>query len=105
MGVEVIYYRYVSNDDEFGGDFSLWPPNFAEMVEHYIAYKVGPRLAGLDMNERTLEAKWERSLLKARNTDAMEDPAKFPPKGNWASSRQGFRRGDRERGSRTQLIG
>ena len=45
----------------------------------------------------------DRLLLKAKGTDAMESPAKFPPKGGWASSRSGFRSG--ERGNRNQLIG
>lgn len=102
---EIIYFKYVSDDDEFGSDFSLWPANFTEMVEHYMAYKVSPRLMGLDLNERTMEAKWERSLLKARNSDAMESPAKFAPTGGWTRSRQGFRTGSRERGNRSQLIG
>jgi len=102
---EIIYFQYVSSDLEFGADFSLWPPNFTEMVEHYMAYKAGPRMIGIDISERTLEAKWERTLLKAKSSDAMEGPARFPPKGGWARSRQGFRRADRERGSRSQLIG
>jgi hypothetical protein len=107
--VEVIYLKYVSNDSQFGGDFSLWPPNFTEFVEHYLAYKVQPRLTGLDYREinstgmSTMEAKFERSLLKAKSTDAMEGPAKFAPKGGWANSRGGYRSGDR--GKRGQLIG
>jgi len=102
---EVIYFQYVSSDLEFGSDFSLWPPNFTEMVEHYMAYKAGPRMIGLDVSERTLEAKWERTLLKAKSSDAMESPAKFPPKGGWARARQGFRAGNADRGNRSQLIG
>jgi len=102
---EKIYFKYVSNDDQFGSDFALWPPNFTEFVEHYMAYKVAPRLVGLDLKERTMESKFERALLKARSTDAMESPSKFAPKGDWANSRQGFRTGQRERGNRGQLIG
>jgi len=102
---EQIYFQYVSSDNEFGADFSLWPPNFTEMVEHYMAYKAGPRMIGLDISERTLESKWERSLLKAKSSDAMESPAKFSPKGGWAHSRQGFRGGRGDRGNRNQLIG
>lgn len=102
---ELIYLKYVSNDDGFGSDFSLWPANFTEFAEHYLAYKVAPRLAGLDFKERTMEAKFERALLKAKSTDAMESPAKFPPKGGWADSRQGFRSGRSDRGNRSRLIG
>lgn len=103
--IEVIYLKYVSNDSQHGGDYSLWPANFTEFVEHYMAYKVAPRLVGIDLNERTLEAKFERALLKAKNTDAAEGPAKFAPKGGWSSSRQGFRSGTSDRGNRSRLIG
>jgi hypothetical protein len=103
--VELVYLKYVSNDDLFGQDYSLWPANFTEFVEHYLAYKAAPNLAGLDMKERTMEAKFERALLKAKSTDAMESPAKFAPKGGWAESRQGFRSGTTDRGNRSRLIG
>jgi len=102
---EIIYFQYVSSDAEFGSDFSLWPPNFTEMVEHYMAYKAGPRMLGIDISERTLESKWERTLLKAKSSDAMESPARFPPQGDWARSRQGFRSTRNDRGNRSQLIG
>ena len=103
--VETIYVKYVSNDAQFGLDFSLWPPNFTEMVEHYMAMKVAPRLTGLDFSRTELLSKWKMWLMETKATDAMEDPAKFPPKGGWARSRQGFRAADFDRGSRNQLIG
>jgi hypothetical protein len=102
---ETIYVSYVSNDSQWGGDFSLWPPNFTEMVEHYLAMKVGPRLTGIDISARVLASMWKSWLAEAKATDAMESPAKFPPKGGWARSRQGFRSGQTDRGNRSQLIG
>ncbi len=101
--IEVIYVRYVSNDSQFGNDFSLWPANFTEYVEHYMAYKVAPRLTGLDFSDTVVQGKMKTALVEAKATDAMEAPATFPPKGNWAASRQGFAQG--ERGNRRQLIG
>jgi len=102
---EIIYFQYVSNDSQWGADLSLWPPNFTEMVEHYLAWKTGPRIAGLDVSDKKLGKLWKGWLAEAKATDAMEGPAKFPPKGGWAQSRQGFRRGNVERGNRSQLIG
>jgi len=102
---EMIYVKYVSKDIQWGFDLSLWPENFTEYVEHYMAYKVAPRITGLDFNERDLERKKDNMLLRAKATDAMESPAKFPPKGGWARSRQGFRSGSQDRGNRSQLIG
>jgi hypothetical protein len=102
---EVIYVAYVSNDEQWGGDLALWPSNFTEMVEHYMAMKVAPRLAGIDISDVTLLRWWKQWLAEAKATDAMEAPAKFPPKGGWARSRQGFRSGQNDRGNRSQLIG
>ncbi len=102
---EVIYLAYVSNDIQFGGDFSLWPPNFTEMVEHYMAWKVAPRIAGIDISDKRLWRQWKTWLAEAKATDAMESSAKFPPQGNWARSRQGYRGGRSDRGNRNQLIG
>lgn len=101
--LEDIYAQYVSFDTQFGGDFSLWPYNFTEMAEHYMAFKLAPRLTGMDFDSIELEAKWKRWLAEAKATDAMEAATKFIPQGSWAGSRRGFRKG--ERGKRNQLIG
>lgn len=103
--LEEIYVAYVSNDVQWGGDLSLWPPNFTEMVEHYMAWKVAPRLSGIDISDKRLAQQWKQWLAEAKATDAMESPAKFPPKGGWAKSRQGFRSGSSDRGNRSKLIG
>lgn len=102
---EQIFYTYVSNDSQYGNDLSLWPPNFTEMVEHYLAMKVAPRLTGIDISDNKLLAMWKQWLKEAKAVDAMEDPAKFPPQGGWARSRRGFRKGQDDRGNRSQLIG
>ena len=102
--LETIYVAYVSNDSQFGSDLSIWPGAFTEMSEHYLGYKVAPRLTGVSFNERELERKWKTKLAESKAIDAMEAPAKFKPLGAWANSRQGFRSG-RERGERNRLIG
>ncbi len=101
--IETLYLMYVSNDGQYGNDLSLWPGNFTEYVEHYMARKVAPTLTGLDYSDTALKKQVMDALSEAKATDAMEGPTKFPPKGNWASSRQGFATG--ERGNRNQLIG
>ena len=102
--LETIYLMYVSDDTQFGGDLSLWPPNFTEMVEHYMAFKVAPRLAGLQFSSTDLEAKWKRWLSESKAVDAMESPVGVKPQGSWARARQGFR-SNHDRGRRNQLIG
>lgn len=103
--LEIIYVLYVSNDSQFGGDFSLWPEDFTEYVEHYLAMKVAPRLSGLKFDSKKLEDKVKARLLDAKSADAMEGPAKFAPAGGWVRSRRGHRGAANDRGSRSQLIG
>ena len=100
--MDPIYVRYISKDNSYGYDYSLWPPNFSEFVEHYMAYKAAGRLKS-QYDDEKLYKKMKRALLEAKSTDAMEDPARFFPRGSWARSRQG-RRGD-DRGNRYRLIG
>lgn len=102
---EEIFVTYVSKDTQHGLDLSLWPENFVEYAEHYMAKKAAPRLVGLSISNKDIEDATARALREAKATDAMESPAQFAPKGGWARSRQGFRSGSEERGSRSQLIG
>jgi len=103
--IETIYIKYVSNDSQWGGDFSLWPEDFTEYVEFYMAGKVAPRLLGLRHDSAKFDEKIKKALLEAKGGDVMEQPAKFAPKGGWARSKQGFRSGTTDRGNRSKLIG
>lgn len=99
-----IYVSYVSNDGNYGGDMSLWPPEFVLFVEAYLAGKIVTRLTQ-DLEQRKQTLGLERKyLLEAKSSDAMEGPTAFPPPGRWVATRAGGRtRGDR--GSRSSLIG
>lgn len=98
--LETMYIRYVSDDEDYGGDFSLWPQSFVELVEIHLAAKVAKPLTQDDNLQDKLEAKRDkRVLLIAKSHDAMEDPTRFPATGSWVKSRfsgQRYRRaGDR----------
>ena len=102
--LDTIYVRYVSNDSQYGGDFSLWPPNFTIYAEHELAAQVAPRLSGYDRDRvRELKQLAKEALDEAKNTDAMEEAANFQPEGSWVRARRGARGGDR--GNRGSLIG
>jgi hypothetical protein len=94
-----IYVTYVSNDVNYGGALAKWPESFTTYVETYLATMAGGRITGKDMDEKLLR----RALVDARSKDAMNEPTKFMPQGNWAQSRGGGTR--RDRGSRNNLIG
>lgn len=100
---DVIYIRYVSNDTQWGFDFSLWPYNFARFVEHFLAVEVAPRLTGIDKSAADLKGELKNAKKAAKATDAMEEPPAFPPPGTWVRARWGNVGGDR--GSRNKLTG
>lgn len=97
--IDKIYVKIVSNDPDYGFDYSKWPESFTAFVEHTLALRVHKRLtqATTDLAELKKDAK--RALLDARGKDARNQPAVFPPRGRWASARRGRgfaydRRGD-----------
>jgi hypothetical protein len=101
---EYIYVRYVSNDLEWGRDYSLWPTDFTRWAETLLATYAAPALTHSDGLVEELGRKEEAALKRAKNTDAMEDPVKFPPKGRWEIARQG-QRSTRDLGNRHRLLG
>ena len=101
--VAPLYVSYISNHADYGGDYTLWPTEFVEFVETYLARKIVHKLT-----QDTKE--WERVYMLAKkcrteaaSSDAMEGPTVFPPSGAWVSARRGRTGGDR--GNRNSLIG
>lgn len=102
--LDTIYVKYVSDDPQFGGDYSLWPENFGAVVEGFFAKEVCLRLTNDKSLKEILDRDFEASLMKAKNTDAMDEGTKFPPLGSWSRARLS-RTSRRDRGSRGNLIG
>lgn len=96
-----IYVSYVSNDNDFGMNLDRWPESFVQYVEYYLADRVAGRLVG---DADVVKERMEKALRYAKSRDALNEPTKFTPQGNWTASRQGdsYRR---DRGNRGQLIG
>ncbi len=99
-----IYISYVSDSLDFGNDYANWPESFSRYVALYMASEAGLRIT---QSERTI-LKIEKDLKQAKkdalSKDAMQDPTKFLPQGEWVSSRYGDQ-GYRDRGSRSTLYG
>lgn len=99
-----IYVRFVSNDVKFGGDLSLWPDNFTTYVEYWLASKAVIRISQSEARKASIDKDMKKALSDAKASDAMDQPAKFKPLGNWATAR--LRRfQSRDRGNQNQLIG
>lgn len=99
--LETIYIRYVSNDEAFGMDMSLWSERFCRFVEAHLASEVA---MALTQNQTKFEAmlalRDKKYLPDALSKDAMQDPTKFPPLGSWTRARMSSGRWNKTGGSR-----
>ena len=100
--LQEIFVSYTSNSAEYGNDLSKWPETFCRYVELYLAVQVGPRITGEDDK---LQKRMEKALIMAKSKDAMKDPTKFLPQGNWTLSRTQGVYNRRDGGNRGTLLG
>lgn len=103
--LDEIYVAYVSNDTNYGADFSLWTSSFEKWVAAWLASQICTRITGKEDKFPQLFQLQDRLLGNAKSKDAMEEPTKMPPLGNWATSRSGRRGSWRDGGNRNSLIG
>lgn len=102
--LDTLYVSFISDDTDFGLDYSKWPENFARYAEHWFGLQVHERLVN-DTNKKLIVAQeTKRLLIETKAKDALDGPTKFLPQGTWSTSRRGNAVG-RDRGSRTNLIG
>ena len=84
-----IFVRYVSNDEIYGSDLSLWTPAFSKFVALHFAFEIAPRLTAAKTDIERLERRLRRARTEARSFDAQEEPTRFAPEGDWLRSRGG----------------
>ncbi len=89
--VDTIYIRYVSNDTSYGGVVTTWPENFCQFVEAHLAREICSRLEGGDTKRKSMDDERSARLSIALSTDAMEEPTRIMPMGNWAGARMSGR--------------
>ena len=88
---DTIYVQYVSNDSDYGYNYSAWPQTFTEFVEHKLAAKVCIRLSQNASKKAEIDKALEKMKVDARSKDAMNNPVKFMHRGSWSSARLGGR--------------
>ena len=103
--IEFMYVQYVSNDPQWGADFSLWPEDFTRWVEYWLALQAGPAITHSDGVMERVAAREDELRRVAKNGDAMEQPSTMPPEGRWVSSRRGPRSVRHDLGYRHRLLG
>jgi len=92
--LDTIFLSYISDDDAYGNDMSLWSESFKQYVEAFLASKVAGPLTEMGMQMLGLCEKMKEG---AAGIDAQNDPSKDLPIGLWVSARTGgrFRRENR----------
>lgn len=94
--LDAIFVRYVSDDDDYGYDFSKWPPNFTSFVEAWFAQQIAPRITGSEQARALTQRDVDKLLRAAKATDSMEEPPGFQPAGSWTRARHGSAGRDRK---------
>jgi hypothetical protein len=101
--IDEIYVRFVSNGASYGFDFSVWPKSFEQLVEHYLAWKIAPRINPKKLKD--VQKEFIESRKNALSKDALQEGVKFPPETGWQSARSRSRGSRRDRGSRSSFTG
>jgi hypothetical protein len=94
-----LYVQWVSNGEDYGADFSAWPANFFLYAQTVLASLVCTRLTQNEQKTEKLEALARRRAIKARSTDAMDDPSQSLPPGSWQLARHTGGRNNKQRRS------
>lgn len=93
-----LFVRYVSSDPVYGMNLGAWPANFTAWVALHLAEYACGRVAGpagdalLDGPNGIVKRAY-KAKVKAKSTDAMNQPPGEMPTGTWARSRRGFLHG------------
>jgi hypothetical protein len=88
---QTIYWSYVSDDDDYGGDLSIWTESFTRYVETKLAARICMALTQSTSETNRLIKLAEDMCKSAKSKNAMNNPPKFTPLGSWNRSRRGGR--------------
>ncbi len=82
-----LYMRYVSNGNQYGMDFALWPESFTKYVQSYFAWAISKTLTDATVDEETIERKMEKFKVKAKSESAMKEPTGQTVPSGWNLAR------------------
>lgn len=104
--LDTIYISYVSNDDAFGLDSSLWPHTFKKFLAAHLAYEIVNDIKkdAAETFYQRIERELTKRMTEARSHDAQAGPTRFAPMGSWVASRGGWG-SRRDWGVRSRLTG
>lgn len=85
-----IYVREVSNGNNYGRDYSLWPQSFFEFVSCYMGKRIVKRLTQSATTEESLAKELRTIKTNAIGKDIIKKPPSFPSRGSWSAARHGM---------------
>lgn len=89
--LDTLYLRYVSDDESYGMDLSLWPESFTALVEHFFAKEICFSLTKNANMREELRKEFKKRLIEAKSKDAHGEAPAFRPPSSWITSRLGAR--------------
>lgn len=96
--LNILYLKYVSDDDEYGRDYAKWSSAFFEYISCYMAWKIVNRITGAKSTRKELEDEMKLLKSQAQANDGINRPTSFQSPGAWSRARNGRyggRRGER----------
>lgn len=85
-----LYVKYISNDENYGWNLTLWPQTFFDFVCAHFAKKIVKSLTHDKEIQDRVELARKTTLNSSRSKDAMNEPAGFFPRGQLSRARQGM---------------
>lgn len=85
--LDILYVRYVSNDDDYGLNIGAWPRSFTEFVIAHFAYKAILKITNDEDRRKQVAVLREHLKKVAKGKSAMADPTQYPAQGNWTRAR------------------
>lgn len=95
--IDTIYVEYISIDDEYGNDMSLWPRSFEKVMVAYLAKETCEKITQSRVKKADMELIYQSRLLNASTKDAFNQSTKRPAPGGWVRSRAGGSHRERPR--------
>lgn len=85
----VIYVSFISDLEDYGNNWAIWPQSFVKYVQAYLAKEICSKITNSPTSVKELDKQMERILSNAQGKNAINRPPSFPTKGSFVHARGG----------------
>ena len=85
-----LYVKYVSKDQNYGLNLTMWPESFKQFVVAHFADKIVCSLTHDKQIQAKVQNTRKTTLYSSRGKDSMNEPPGFFPRGQLSRARQGM---------------